>query len=149
MKFVVKNENELKEVVRALLDHIRIYDDRATIVGLSGDLGAGKTTFVKTLARVLGVSQTVQSPTFVIEKQYTLSSAGGNHFNNLIHIDAYRIDTLSELEPLKFSETLSRAGDLVVIEWPERIQEALPADTCMVRFTFVDETTRLIEWSDA
>ena len=77
-------------------------DERATIVALSGDLGAGKTTFVQALAKELGVDTTVQSPTYVLMKSYSLPEGlnpwgAKRRFKRLIHIDAYRLENPSEL----------------------------------------------------
>lgn len=95
----------------------------ATILVLSGDLGAGKTTFTKALATELGVQETVNSPTFTIMKRYTTTH---EDFTTLIHMDAYRIESLSELQPLHFQELLQTPQTLLCIEWGERIEAALP-----------------------
>lgn len=99
---------------------------RATVVALSGDLGAGKTTFVQELAKKLGVMQTVTSPTFVIMKVYETEDAV---FETMVHIDAYRIEDVAEMNPLNFSEILSTKKSLVCIEWAEKIEDVLPAGT--------------------
>lgn len=113
----------------------------ATMIGLSGDLGSGKTTFVKAAAAALGVEQTVTSPTFVIEKIYKLE---GQPFARLVHIDAYRLESSRELEALGFATLLEDPQNLIFIEWPERVKDVLPADMHTIRFTFIDETTREI-----
>src|SRR3989338_3678065 len=76
----------------------------ATVVGLSGDLGSGKTSFVQGVANALGVSEHVTSPTFILERIYKLSvpkpstyDLVPNTFSHLVHIDAYRLDSASEL----------------------------------------------------
>lgn len=97
----------------------------ATLVTLSGDLGAGKTAFTKALARELGVTEVVNSPTFVLEKIYQLDS--GKNFKRLIHIDAYRLEQGSDLAPLGFDESMKDADNLIVLEWPEKVVDALPA----------------------
>lgn len=95
----------------------------AVVLGLSGDLGAGKTTFTQTLARILGVQEVVTSPTFVIQKQYVTEHPT---FSLLVHIDAYRIEDPEELVVLGFKELLKRDRTLVVIEWAERVQPLIP-----------------------
>ena len=90
----------------------------AAVLALSGELGSGKTAFVKALAKELGVEETVTSPTFVIEKIYKLSHS---RFKNLVHVDAYRLESAHELEVLGFKELLQNAENLVAIEWPERV----------------------------
>jgi tRNA threonylcarbamoyladenosine biosynthesis protein TsaE len=98
----------------------------ATIVGLSGDLGAGKTTLVKAIAKELGITETITSPTFVIAKYYDTKDA---RFTKLIHIDAYRIEDPKELEVLGWDSIKKEPNTLVVIEWPEKVEELLPEDT--------------------
>ena len=105
----------------------------ATVLALHGELGAGKTSFVQYLARVLGVEEYVPSPTFVVMRRYPLSVH--ERFSALVHMDAYRIGSLDELRPLDFTEILADPGNLLCIEWAERIQEALPAYTYHVTFT--------------
>jgi tRNA threonylcarbamoyladenosine biosynthesis protein TsaE len=114
----------------------------AAIVGLSGDLGSGKTTFIQGLAQALGVSEPLTSPTFVIEKVYRLDDPD---FSRLVHIDAYRLSGGSELRPLGWERLIADQKNLIVIEWPERIADALPPQTITVSFTFLDETRRKIE----
>ena len=92
----------------------------ATIVALSGDLGAGKTTFVQGAARALGVEEHVTSPTFVILKIYDLH---GQAFKKLIHMDAYRLKGPQHLKVLGWEEMTSDPQNLIFIEWPEKIGE--------------------------
>lgn len=117
---------EVSETAATLLSHITPSVQGATVVGLSGDLGAGKTTLVAALAKTLGVEDTVVSPTFVIAKFYELSDT---RWDTLVHIDAYRIDDVSELEPLGWETMCATPRTLIVIEWPERITAALPLHT--------------------
>lgn len=101
--------------------------DGAFVVGLSGHLGAGKTSCTKLLAKELGIPETVTSPTFVIMKIYDipagakLASGAGVpiSFKRLVHIDAYRLERRSELEGIDFERVSSDPHNLVVIEWPE------------------------------
>jgi tRNA threonylcarbamoyladenosine biosynthesis protein TsaE len=111
--------------------------DAATLVTLSGELGAGKTTFVQAVAKALGVEESVTSPTFVIEKIYHLpAQAGlqGEKFKRLIHIDAYRLEKSHELEALGFEELLRDPANLILLEWPERVSDLIPKDAMKVRF---------------
>jgi tRNA threonylcarbamoyladenosine biosynthesis protein TsaE len=111
----------------------------ATIVALSGDLGAGKTSFVQALARTYGVIDHVTSPTFVIEKIYQLPP--DQPFKKLIHIDAYRLNTARELEALGWPELVANPEHVICIEWPERVAECIPADAITVSCRGIDETT--------
>ncbi len=110
----------------------------ATVVTLSGDLGAGKTSFTQALAAALGVSEQVTSPTFVIEKIYHIISAP---FTGLIHIDAYRLGSFQELVSLGWAELIATPHRLVVIEWPERVVECIPDTAIAVSCRGLNHTT--------
>lgn len=98
--------------------------ERATLVTLSGELGAGKTAFTQEVAGALGIEDSVTSPTFVLEKIYELPE--GAPFKRLVHIDAYRLSSGDDLRPLGFSDLLMDPGNLIMLEWPERVESALP-----------------------
>lgn len=113
----------------ARLAKASVTKDQAVVVALSGDLGAGKTTLVQLLARGLGIGEVVTSPTFTIMKGY---EASGETFDRLVHMDAYRIESLDELKPLRLSEILQAPRTLFCIEWAEKIAEVLPAETIFI-----------------
>ena len=115
--------------------------NKATVVGLSGDLGSGKTTFMKGVADALGITEHITSPTFVIMKIYPTKN---DTFTRLVHIDAYRLEKGYDLVVLGFEELLDDPHNLICIEWPERIEEALPRDTQTISFTYVDKNKRVI-----
>ncbi len=117
----------------------------ATVVALSGDLGAGKTTFTQAVAAHFGIQESVASPTFVIEKIYEIADGA---FARLIHIDAYRLKSAEELVALGWEEITSDSANLILIEWPERVAEIIPASAHRVVLTFVDEDTRTIEYGN-
>jgi len=98
--------------------------NHATVLALNGDLGAGKTTFTQYLAEELEVNETVTSPTFVIMKKYQLS--GDGRFKYLVHIDAYRLETPEELKVLNFEAEVQEAGNLIVVEWADKVTNLLP-----------------------
>lgn len=118
------DESEVEHIAKEVLASISPKETGATVVGLSGNLGAGKTTLVQAIGRLVGVKETMQSPTFVIAKFYTPA----NSFDQLIHVDAYRIESTKELIPLRWDELLERKNTLIIIEWPEHIAQALPED---------------------
>ena len=112
-------ERAAGEFARTLTPHT----EHATVVTLSGELGAGKTAFAQGIARALGVAETVASPTFVIEKVYALKD---QRFDRLIHIDAYRLKEAHELEVLWWHELITDPKNLIVLEWPERVITLMP-----------------------
>ena len=115
--------------------------DVAVVLALTGDLGAGKTTLVQQFARLLGVTDTVTSPTFVIMKEYETMHTT---FEKLVHIDAYRIEDIDEMRPLGFSARLGEAKTLICIEWAERIAELLPVTTISVALGLHPDETRTL-----
>lgn len=110
------------------------------ILALSGDLGGGKTTFVKGLAKGLGIRALVTSPSFVIVKEYK----GRGLSKSLVHVDLYRLKGPEEIESLGLSDYLGKPDKISVIEWAEKIKEILPKKTIWLEFEFVDEKTRKI-----
>jgi tRNA threonylcarbamoyladenosine biosynthesis protein TsaE len=145
---------ELPEYVRNVRAMIKLLPDSktATTVWLIGDLGAGKTTFVQNMAREMEVAEDVQSPTYVLMKSYVLpnnriQNGDKRRYNKLVHIDAYRLNDAAEFTALKPEEFLNDPKTLVLIEWPERVAEALPAPDLTVTFNSenVGEKERYIE----
>jgi len=104
----------------------------ATVVALSGDLGAGKTTFVQALGKELDITETMQSPTYVLMKKYQIAN---NNYQTLVHIDAYRLNNAEEFAALKPEQFLQDLKALVVVEWPERVGNALPKADLTLNFS--------------
>lgn len=116
----------------------------ATIVALSGDLGAGKTTFVQSIAHAFGIEVPVASPTYVIEKVYEPQMG---EFKRIIHIDAYRLEKSHDLEALGWKEIAADTQNLILIEWPERVPELVTPGSYRVELTYIDENTRAITYA--
>lgn len=132
-----------RDYAHAFAEQLQPNPDGAVVVALHGELGAGKTTFVQQLAKAFGVVDDVISPTFVIQKRYSLGAE--QSFERLVHIDAYRLERASELEALDWGELVADSQNLIVIEWAERVADILPPDTQHLTFTYVGEETRAIE----
>jgi tRNA threonylcarbamoyladenosine biosynthesis protein TsaE len=108
------------------------------VVSLVGDLGAGKTVFARGVARALGVTEPVVSPSFTIVREY-----GGRM--PLVHVDVYRIDTVQELYDLGFEE-LVRDDAVTLVEWGDMIDGLLPVDRLDVRLAPGDtDDERVVE----
>lgn len=105
------------------------------VLALSGDLGAGKTTFVQGIAQGWGSTDNVSSPTFVLVNVYRRADGGRLH-----HMDAYRIESALEAEDLDIDAML--AGGALIVEWAERIQAALPEEFLAVEMSWADEEQR-------
>ncbi|MEK9184690.1 MAG: tRNA (adenosine(37)-N6)-threonylcarbamoyltransferase complex ATPase subunit type 1 TsaE [Patescibacteria group bacterium] len=151
MKYIIKNLKEMDDFALSCAEKFSKMKKKdslarlvgATIVGLYGDLGSGKTTFVKALAKAYGITEHITSPTFVIMKSYNLIP---NSYNLLIHIDAYRLKSGEELITLGWEKIISNPQNLICIEWPENVAYIIPKDHIVMKFTFVDENTREIEY---
>ena len=145
MKYVLHNLEETQKAaedfVLQLSRDIVQSSDKAVVIGLYGDLGAGKTTFTQSVAQSFGLSDTIVSPTFVIEKIYELT---GQKFTHLIHIDAYRLEKSEELLRLGWQEIISDPNNLIIIEWPERVADIMPAHL-RLNFVHISETVRELE----
>ena len=108
------------------------------LITFYGNLGAGKTTFIKELCSRLGVEDNVCSPTFTIVNEYRAVDG-----DSVFHFDFYRIDSLREAEDLGLEEYFY-SGCFCFMEWPEKVAELLPEEVVEVRIEPVDEVTRRI-----
>lgn len=150
MQTLVKTLDELSAEAARFVKELAPSPRDATLVTLSGELGAGKTAFVKAVAKTLGVEETVNSPTFVLEKIYSLDSARDKNvktFSKLIHIDAYRLESGRELAPLGFDEILKDAQNFILLEWPEKIADALPEPSVRISFKTLSDGSRIISYA--
>ena len=118
---------------------------KAVVLGLQGDLGSGKTTFLQGFAKGLGVKEKILSPTFVIMKRFRLKNLKTCKLKNFYHIDCYRIQKPKEMIELGFKEIISDSQNIVAIEWSERIKKVLPRGIILLKFRFVDKNKRKIK----
>jgi tRNA threonylcarbamoyladenosine biosynthesis protein TsaE len=126
---------------------------RAFVLGLIGDLGGGKTTFLKGFAKGLKIKEKILSPSFVIIKKYELRSAKKRRkrssnlqtsYFRLFHIDCYRISKPKEILNLGFKEIILDPKNIVAIEWADRIKKILPRGTLILKFDFLNQKKRKI-----
>jgi tRNA threonylcarbamoyladenosine biosynthesis protein TsaE len=111
-----------------------------SILLLDGDLGAGKTCFVRGLCEGLGGDpRQVSSPTFAILQEYTIEDG-----LTLIHIDAYRLSGEEELESIGWDEYVADQNVVIAIEWPSNIASAIPSNAILLKFNHVNMHTREI-----
>lgn len=110
------------------------------VIALYGDLGSGKTTFAQGLAVGLGVKQRIISPTFIIVRHYPLYPKP----YTLYHIDLYRIESAVDVEGLGLEEIINDSGNIVAIEWAEKMKNLLPKDRIDIFFEYIDEGKRRI-----
>lgn len=119
-------------------------EEGATLVTLSGELGAGKTAFTKAVARAMGATDEVTSPTFTLQREYALQK--DCPFKKLIHIDAYRLKSGAELGPLRLHESLADRANLIFLEWPEQVRDGIPAADVKIRIEPRDDGSRTVSY---
>ncbi len=105
----------------------------ALVVTFSGELGAGKTTLIQSLARQFGIVEQLPSPTFTIMRVYHPTVG---RFTRFVHMDAYRIEREDELRPLRFFEYLTDPQTVLCIEWPERIPHVLSKEGLHIQLAY-------------
>lgn len=129
----IQSLDTIREAAREFISGM---DDR-TVFAIHGNMGAGKTTFIKAICEELGVEDVINSPTFAIINEYRSSTTG----ELIYHFDFYRINKLSEAEDIG-TEDYFYSGALCFIEWPEKIEELLPGDVVDVTITENPDGTR-------
>ena len=135
MKILIRDKKHLATAAKQLLHHA----GGKKIFAFYGSMGAGKTTFIKTICRELGAVDTVTSPTFTLVNEY-LTSAG----DSIYHIDFYRINKQEEVFDFGIEEYL-RGDTYCFMEWPELIEEILPPETLRIRITAGENEERILE----
>ena len=134
MTVITRSAKETEEFAYQLAGQIKA----GTVLAFFGDLGTGKTTFTKGLARGLGVSDPVTSPTYTIVNEYQAESA------ELIHFDMYRLKDARELFEIGWEDYLSR-GAVIAMEWSENVEDALGPDVLRVYMEKIGDCERKIE----
>ena len=134
MELKINNLENIHDVARQFVEAIGNH----TLVAFYGEMGAGKTTFIKAVCNELGVIDTVNSPTFSIVNDY--ATADGRH---IYHFDFYRLK--SPQEALDFGiEEYFASGSLCLMEWPEQIEPLLPDDPLQVTIAVGSDGSRTI-----
>jgi len=130
-KYTSKNESD----TIALAQNIESEKFPNMVICLDGELGSGKTIFVKGFAHALGIEDTITSPTFNIIKEYP------NGELPLYHMDVYRLD--DGKDNIGITDYFNKGG-ITIIEWADIIQDELPEERLEIKFKIVDENTRLL-----
>lgn len=142
---LLRTVEDIDSEARAFIEALVPEERSATLVTLSGELGAGKTSFVQAVAAVLGVEGPITSPTFVIAKVYLLPE--GQQFERLIHIDAYRLSSIGELNAIGFGEMVSNPSNLVMLEWPEQVGGILEHSSLNIMIEPLPDGSRQITYA--
>ncbi len=131
MKIVTKSTEETQRIGEKLGRRL----SGGELIELTGDLGTGKTVFIKGLAKGLGISQPISSPTFTISRVYQVNGKSFHHF------DFYRIDS-GDIVAMEITEAANDPDAIVVVEWAEHIKEALPPDFLAINLRRLGEDQR-------
>jgi tRNA threonylcarbamoyladenosine biosynthesis protein TsaE len=100
---------------------------KALVIGLFGDLGAGKTTFTKAFVRALGMRKKIISPTFILMRNFPIKGP----YHKVYHIDAYRVNEKG-LRQLGLKDIINDSGNIVIIEWADRVKKILPTNSILI-----------------
>ena len=130
MEIITKSARETQDLGEKIGTDLK----SGSLICLYGDLGSGKTTFMQGFAIGLGIKKRVLSPTFIIMRQY----------DNLYHIDLYRIKDEKDVESLGLQEIWSDPKNVIAIEWPEKIEKILPKKRTNIHFEYLGEDERKI-----
>ena len=128
MQHITKTEKETYSLGKEFGESLK----GGEIIGLIGDLGAGKTSFTKGIANALGVKNIITSPTFVIMKVY-------EGRKKLVHIDAYRLTGYNDLRAIGLEDHLNN-DTIIVIEWADKLKEELPFTIKNITFEITDDS---------
>lgn len=143
--FISSSTEETKKLAASFLEKtLKEKREGALVIGLEGELGAGKTHFAKGVAEHLGIERNITSPTFVLMKRYGPTGGG---FKNFYHLDCYRIYSAEEILDLGWEEIISDPKNIVLVEWAERIKDVLPPGTIWLHFKNKGEDNREIKSS--
>lgn len=113
------------QLIEKIKEEVKRKNGNSIFLTFSGDLGSGKTTLTKYIAKHLGAEDVVTSPTFILRNDYKLKD---DIFKKLIHIDAYRFEEESEGKILELDDLAKKENALIILEWPERVTNLLPKD---------------------
>lgn len=129
-KFVSFSLIETQKIAKSLAKKLKPHKTKAQIIGLIGDLGSGKTTFVSGFLKAFGVKSSA-SPTFVLMRRKEINHKS---FKNIYHIDFYRIKNKAELKSLKIEELFKNPQNILLIEWANKIYGFLPKSAIKIYF---------------
>ena len=132
--YITKSDKETKALAKKLAPKL------SGVIALTGDLGAGKTTFVQGFAGGLKIKDKIISPTFVLVRIHKIPKSK----SQLFHIDLYRLENIEQQSSFGLEEIVQNPENLVLIEWAEKIKKLLPKNTTWIKFENIDENQRKI-----
>lgn len=142
MELITKSPEETKELGKKFAASLIEGKRKTLTVGLVGKLGSGKTTFTQGFAQGLGIKKRVISPTYILIREYELKG----RFKSFYHIDLYRLEeeVSKEAGQMGIFDLWEREGNIVLIEWAEKISNIIPKSAYRINFEVIDEQERKI-----
>ena len=137
-------QTDLPDLAKKIINKLaRQKSNGAIVLALTGDLGTGKTTLTKEIAKQLGIKKNIISPTFVIMKFYFLPKNQKilPNLKKLVHLDAYRLEDENDLLKIGWQEIITEPN-LVIVEWPKIIKKEIPKNALLIKLSHIDEKTR-------
>ena len=141
MKFEIESLKKLPETASELIKHLNLKPEMHTnnCLAFYGEMGAGKTTLIKEICKLMGVSDITSSPSFSLINEYLTKED-----NSIFHFDFYRINHIEEAYDIGY-EDYFYSNSLCFIEWPEKIQSLLPENHTRLNIKILDNNKRVIE----
>lgn len=143
MEILTESAFETKKLGEELAKKVLKRKIKKRVFCLVGELGSGKTTFLKGFAKGLGIKERILSPTFVIMRKFKIRAQTLN-FEHFYHIDCYRIEKPKEILDLGFKEIVKNPENIVAIEWAERIKKIIPKNAAWIFFKFLGKNKRVV-----
>lgn len=138
-KYISKSEYETKKIAAEIAKIVQNANDKSNVIALSGELGAGKTTFVQGFAQELRIQERIISPTFVLIRQHKIPKT----LRTLFHIDFYRLLETPNIKELGLEEIWSDLNNIVLIEWADKIK-IIPKNAIKILIEKSGDNKRLI-----
>jgi tRNA threonylcarbamoyladenosine biosynthesis protein TsaE len=138
-EYIAKSQAETEKIAKELVQKLQ----GGEVLALVGNLGAGKTVFVKGLAKSLGIEDNITSPTFVLMKIYQTQH---EKIKRLVHVDCYRLEKNEDLAEIGLADYLNDPENIVVIEWADRVVN-LPKDAININIDYIEDQTRRVRVS--
>ena len=136
MQLIIQSLQTIQKTAKIFLEKTK----NTSIIAFYGEMGVGKTTFIKALCKELQITDQVSSPTFALINEYKTKNA-----DSIFHFDFYRIEDIEEVYDIGYEEYFY-SGNLCLIEWPEKIHDLLPDNCLEVRITENQDKTRTLSF---
>ena len=138
MEFVAENLHDLPAIAKALLDNL----GESNVIAFDGQMGAGKTTFIQTILRAMGIENTQGSPTYSLVNEYKSPFYGA-----VFHFDLYRLNSEEEAFDIGIEEMIY-GGGICFIEWPDKVLHLLPENAVFVKIRLNEDLNRVFSWQE-